>query len=78
MALPPRYQNVKDLAVMVEFIETYPLVAAQLKSIDLSQFTVYFGDDGEAKFGRKAIKRERGWVGPAAPLEFKTSNREIE
>ena len=73
-ALPPQYQNVKDLDVMVEFIEAHPTVASTLKSIDLQEYTVYFGNGCKAVFGRKRRVKPPGWVGPAAPLEFKHCN----
>lgn len=76
MALPPRYQNLKDLAVMVNFIKEHPQVAGSLKSIDLTTNTVFFAKDCEAQFGRK--KAERRGPGPATTLEFKRANCEID
>lgn len=73
-ALPPQYQNVKDLDVMVNYIKKHQEVASTLKSIDLSNYTVYFGDGCKAVFGRKSTTKPAGWVGPADPLEFKYSN----
>jgi hypothetical protein len=77
-ALPPRYQNVKDLAVMVAFVRSHPLVASSLKSVDLDTYTVHYKGNCKAVFGRKARIRPPGWVGPAAPLEFKRSNCPVE
>jgi hypothetical protein len=77
-ALPPQYQNAKDLDVMIEFVKQHPSVISSLKQIDLRQSTVYFGEDCEAVFGRKLVIRMPGWVGPAAPLEFKRSNCELD
>lgn len=73
-ALPPQYQNGKDLDVMVDYIKEHPEVASTLKSIDLSKYTIYFGDGCEAVFGRKSTIKLPGWVGPADPLEFKELN----
>ena len=60
MALPPHFQNMKDLEVMVRFIEEHPKVASQLKSIDFKAKRIYFDDEGIVDFGRERIKRERG------------------
>jgi len=76
-ALPPEYQNLKDLDVMVSFISAKPNVLATLKSIDFENFTVYFAYDCKATFKRKVIERPYGWVGLAAPLEFDQSNCEL-
>ena len=72
-ALPPQYQNMKDLDVIVEYIREHPEVAAGLRSIDLGALTVYYGHHCKAVFGRKAIAKPPGWVGPADPLELKSS-----
>ena len=72
-ALPPQYQNTKDLDVMVGYIESHPEVASTLESIDFLKYTVNFGDGCKAVFGRKATTKPPGWVGPADPLEFKES-----
>lgn len=73
-ALPPRYQNIKDLDVMVDYIKGHPEVASTLKSIDFLEYTIYFGDGCKAVFERKPNTKPPGWVGPAGPLEFKESN----
>lgn len=72
-ALPPQYQNMKDLDVIVEYIREHPEVASGLKSIDLGTLTVYYGHHCKAVFGRQAIVKPPGWAGPAAPLELKRS-----
>ena len=72
-ALPPQYQNMKDLDVIVEYIRAHPEAAAGLRSIDLGALTVYYGHNCKAVFGRKAIAKPPGWVGPADPLELKSS-----
>ena len=77
-ALAPQYQNAKDLDVMVAFVKQHPEVASRLKRIDLDNYSVYYGDDCRAEFGRKRVIRMPGWVGPAAPLEFKRSSCELE
>ena len=70
-ALPPQYQNVKDLEVMVNYVKTNPDVAATLKSINLENKTVNYGKDCQATFERKPSTKPLGMVGPAEPLQFK-------
>ena len=77
-ALPPRYQNAKDKAVMMAFVKKYPLVEASLSHISLANKTVYFGKGCEAVFERKASFHLPGWVGPAEPLVFKSSTCPLE
>jgi hypothetical protein len=71
-ALPPVYQNAKDLAVMVNFIENNEGVMEQLKVIDFENKKIHFGvfsaDECTVAFKRKVVERPFGWVGPAAPL----------
>ena len=73
-ALPPRYQNIKDLDVMVDYIKKNPEVASTLESIDFLKYTIYFGNGCKAVFSRKLTTKPPGWVGPADPLEFKESS----
>ena len=73
-ALPPQYQNAKDLDVMVEFTKQHSEIISTLRQIDLDGYIVRYGDGCEARFGRKLQLRPPGWVGPAAPLVFKESN----
>jgi hypothetical protein len=77
-ALPPEYQNEKDLNVMVKYINQNPKVISTLHSIDFRTKTVYFGDNCWAKFVRKEQHKPRGWVGPAAPMVFSKSNCKID
>jgi len=77
-ALPPQYQNEKDLNVMVNFIKEHPKVISSLRKIDFRAKIIYFDDACEAIFGRKHKPKPEGWVGPADPLEFKKSNCEID
>jgi hypothetical protein len=72
-ALPPQYQNLKDLDFLVAYIREHPAVASELRSIDLDALTVHYGRNCKAVFGRKAIPKPPGWVGPADPLELKSS-----
>lgn len=72
-ALHPKYQNMEDLDVMVEFVKNNEKVMSTLTSIDLENFVVYFDIDCKAVFDRKVSAKPRGWVGPADPLEFKMS-----
>lgn len=73
-ALAPKYQNMKDLEVMVEFVKKHEKVMSTLKTIDFENFTVYFGTDCKITFERKVIPKPSGWAGPAAPLVFNTAN----
>jgi hypothetical protein len=70
-ALAPVHQNPKDLSAMVAFVLSHAAVIQSLRTIDFENRTVHFGKDCVAKFGRAegAIR-----PGPAAPLEFKSSN----
>ena len=77
-ALPPEYQNEKDLNVMVNFVKDHPKIISTLKKIDFKSKVIYFADDCRAVFGRKHKPKPKGWVGPADPLEFKKSNCEID
>ena len=72
-ALPPSYQNTKDLDVMVGFIKSHPEVAERLRNIDLDRYIIHYGDDCKAEFIRQMIDRPDGWVGPAEPLELKSN-----
>lgn len=70
-ALPPVYQNAKDLSVMVSFVEENTEVMEGLKSMDFQSFTIkYETYTGEctAFFGRDRAEHGKGWVGPAADL----------
>ncbi|QUS61495.1 hypothetical protein [Synechocystis sp. PCC 7338] len=73
-ALTPQYQNIKDLEVMVNYIKKSPNVAATLKSIDLENQTINYGQDCRIGFERKPSTKPPGWVGPAEPLQFKAVN----
>lgn len=77
-ALHPKYQNKKDLQVMVTFVESHEKVLTTLESIDFKHFTVYYNNGCKALFGRKYIYKAPGWAGPADPLEFKRSTCKIE
>lgn len=72
-ALPPNFQNTKDLDAMVAFSKSHKKIMASLKSIDLTTHIIYFGNNCKVVFVRKIIHRDKGWAGPAAPLEFKYS-----
>lgn len=70
-ALPPVYQNAKDLAVMVRFVEENPDVMEGLKTIDFENYRIkYESYTGEctAVFTRENVERTPGWVGPADAL----------
>jgi len=72
-ALPPQYQNTKDLDVMVDFVKSHPKVAATIREISVTDRTVKFGAGCKAIFVRKASSKPAGMVGPAEPLVFKRS-----
>ncbi len=77
-ALPPLYQNAKDLDVMVEFVQKHPEVLQQLRRIDLEKKQVLFSKRCVAYFHRAPQVRPQGWVGPAAPLVYHKSNCTID
>ncbi len=77
-ALPPAYQNEKDLEVMMNYIRQHPTVASTLTSLDLLKYTIYFGDDCEVVFHRKVPNKPSDWEGPAGPLEFKSANCPVD
>ena len=81
-ALAPDVQDKKDLKVMKNFVKAHAIVEADLKSIDLRTYTIFFSDDCEVKFTRvKNYTDEeaaRGWVGPAGSLVFDSSNCELD
>jgi hypothetical protein len=77
-ALDSKYQNSNDLDVIISFINTHERVLSTLKTIDFKNKVVHFHLGCEAKFDRKKIKRESGWVGPAPSLEFISSNCAID
>ncbi len=70
-ALPPQFQNEKDLDLMMSYVKSHPEVLASLQAIDLGVLTVYYGEGCSAEFTRKVVERPEGWVGPAEPLVLK-------
>lgn len=77
-ALPPRYQNMKDLNVMINFITQHEQILSSLKSIDFQNYTVHYSGECVASFEREYIPKPDGWVGPADPLVFKKSTCPID
>lgn len=77
-ALAPQYQNVKDLDVMVAFVKEHPRVAAGLRTIDVQDNVIVFGDGCRAEFARQVVQRPPAWVGPQAPLVFVRASCEID
>ena len=73
-ALPPDFQNEKDLADIIAYIKSNHEVLSDLRVIDLAELTVYYGDSCRIQFARKVVKREADWVGPAEPIEFKAKD----
>ena len=76
-ALPPQFQNRRDLEVMVDFINRHPKVARMLKIIDIRNATIEFDESCMAFFEREP---QQGIImpGPAQPLAFKSSNCAVE
>ena len=70
-ALPPQFQNEKDLDVMLSYVKSHPDVLSSLQAIDLGILTVYYGEGCSAEFARKVVERPEGWVGPAESLVLK-------
>ena len=77
-ALPPQFQNAKDLDVMVGYLKTHLVVMASVRSIDLQRLVIYFGSNCQVVFGRAYTPKPQGWVGPADPLEFKSSTCPVQ
>lgn len=73
-ALPPQYQNLKDLKVIVNYIENNEAILITLESIDFENLTVHYNNRCIATFGRKHTPKPEGWVGPADPLEFQSTS----
>ena len=73
-ALPPEYQNLKDLKVIVNYIEKNEKILSTLESIDFKNFTVSYNNGCIATFARKHTAKPDGWVGPADPLGFKSTS----
>ena len=77
-ALPPKYQNTKDLNIIVEFIRQHDRLLAELKRINFEDYTVHYGDGCTASFERQAMLKPTGWVGPDSPLIFKKSTCSLD
>jgi hypothetical protein len=71
-ALPPQHHNARDLDVMVAFARAHPVVMASLRSIDLRERRVLFGQDCVARFEREPV--ERPMPGPGPMLRLAGSN----
>jgi hypothetical protein len=72
-ALPPQYQNRRDLEVILAFIQQHPRVEAGLNAIDLDTYTVRYEGECIASFIRDVQPKPQGWVGPMDPIIFKES-----
>ena len=77
-ALSPRVQNQNDIDVMQAFVKSHKKVSSTFQRINIYAYEVYFAKECVAKFGRKKVFHLPGWVGPAATLEFKSSNCAID
>ena len=73
-ALPPLYQNDRDLNVMLKFLENHPIVKSGLNSIDFDAKIIYYNQECRVYFKRKSATHPKGWVGPAEPLIFDKAN----
>ena len=69
-ALPPRYQNQRDLDALLDFIQAHPEVLEQLRRIDLEHHEIHYGDRCVASFTRGEVPPIPG---PAPPLRFDRS-----
>ncbi|WP_395769951.1 hypothetical protein [Arenimonas sp.] len=76
-ALPPQYQNRRDLEVMLAFIQQHPRIEAGLNAIDLDAYTVRYERECIASFIRDVKPKPPGWVGPLDPIVFKSSNCDL-
>ncbi|WP_395771223.1 hypothetical protein [Arenimonas sp.] len=77
-ALPPQYQNRRDLDVMLAFIQQYPRVEAGLNGIDLDAYTVRYEGECIASFIRDVQPKPPGWIGPMDPIVFKSSSCDLD
>jgi hypothetical protein len=77
-ALPPQYQNRRDLEVMLAFVQQHPRVEAGLNNIDLDAYTVRYERECIATFIRDVQPKPQGWVGPMDPIIFKESSCPLE
>jgi len=73
-ALPPEYQNLKDLKAIFNYIEKNETILSTLESIDFETYTIRYNNGCIATFGRKHSPKPKGWVGPADPLEYKSTS----
>ncbi len=74
-ALPPRYQNERDLEVLVSFVHSHPEVLGSLRSIDFDRMQVRYGSDCVAQFGRGEVPP---MPGPAPALRFESSTCPVD
>lgn len=77
-ALPPQYQNMKDIDSIIDFVKQHKRILNTLEMIDFENNVVYYNHGCIANLGRQGIMRPQGWVGPADPLELKKSTCPIE
>jgi len=74
-ALSPTMMNVRDLNILVDFIEQHEKVAGTLELIDFSSYTVVFNHGCKAYFHRpKASFLTLSMPGPQPPIQFKSSS----
>ena len=69
-ALPPLYQNDRDLNVMLDFLNSHSIVKSGLNSINFDAKIIYYNRECKIYFKRKSANHPRGWVGPAEALIF--------
>lgn len=75
-ALPPIYQNERDLSIMVEFVRSHDLVLEGLRSIDLELGLVRYSGNCVARFGRP--RSVSAMPGPVPGLSYLGSNCPIQ
>ena len=71
-ALPPVYQNERDLDVMIKFVRSHPFVLESLRSVDVEQRVIRYGDSCKARFERP--RTAITMPGAAPSLRFVDSN----
>ena len=77
-ALPPKYQNRRDLEDILAFIQQHPRIEAGLNAIDLDAYTVRYERECIATFVRDVQPKPPGWVGPLDPIIFKSSSCDLD
>ncbi|MGB2740329.1 MAG: hypothetical protein WBC60_07210 [Cognaticolwellia sp.] len=73
-ALSPTMMNLRDLNILVEFIEQHEKVAETLERIDFASYTIVFNNNCKVYFHRpKANLFTLSMPGPQPSIQFKSS-----